>query len=160
MTNQPEHKDYFCRQHQDNMVEAAVMKSEVKMLKDHTEKLFAKVEANGEILHDIQRCVKGINIKFDAFEKHYEERVDLYDTIIAEYRQAMISIGAKFEDIGKKLAEYGQFDWFRSKVTWARDNLLWLILIIVVLGVVGLLIVHTASEGFVSLLVKLLGAGK
>jgi hypothetical protein len=145
-----------CFQHQENMVSLAEGRIKMSNLEEQTKLLFSKVEEQTKILRDIQLCVvkmdgkiQGLERKFDEFENRWDNRMVLNDAIIAEYREAMISINTRFVDTDRSVAtrftglrtfteqaietasdkigsfevEYKKFDWFRNWMNGIQQEL-------------------------------------
>ncbi len=67
--------------------------------------IFRKLDTYAETLWCIKTSQDVIITKFTKFEKVYDQRVDLSNTVIAEYRQAMIDIGGRFKVVETSIAE-------------------------------------------------------
>lgn len=147
-------ENWHCEQHSGNVVK-------IEVLSDQTADLYDKHEVTRALLNEIKVCMESMSsnmqngfmrqeLSISNLTKAFEQRVEYSDGVLAKYEGVVA-------DFHRKFREYDQFEWFRSKVTWVRDNFLWFGMGLLLIGITALVIFHSTSEAFVRLLGKLAG---
>lgn len=154
-----------CNAHVGNMERIAKLEAREDGQDEKFDVIFNKLEDQTKILNCLKIGQDVILAKFNTFEKGYNERVELSNSVITEYRLAMVGINTKFNDITKSLSdhfiEYKKFDWFREPLNKVYIKAPAFVLkwacILVGLTVAGFIILHQTD---VTKIFKWIGVGK
>jgi len=153
-----------CQHHEGHVQKMAIAETKIDGAEKDIKVLFDKSDEQMRLLHSIELCAKKnaatmtagftrMEEIFEALSVTSQQRVAYGDSLIKEFREEMAKVD-------KRLRATEEFQWFRVKITWVRDNLPWFVLYGILAGFVALLMFHSVSDGFMRLFGGLIGIKK
>lgn len=150
-----------CVDHDKRTEQVGTLLADTKAHEGQIADLYDKHEETRKLLYDIKSCVERnsndmkaglakIEEMFFSFNQAFQKRTLYADGLVAEFRT---EVGV----IKDRLIKVEEFQWFRDKMNWIRNNLPWAVMSVVMVGVAALIIMHAASEGFQKIVLRLTG---
>ncbi len=145
-----------CQQHEENVKTIATLVERSAMAEKDTETLYKYLEEYRKDQRDICASVKAMNATMAAGFKNIEQRLSLQDQTSKELETKIESsckaLEVTFNEfkvaMGKKIAEFEDFSWFRRAVNAIRNRMFFSGLILFVGIVMTLAVMHMISEKF------------
>ena len=132
-----------CSEHTRNSERIARMEEICEAMKDAVEDLFTKNSKANEQFNQLNLNIMSIQkdmatgfasqrIQLDELKEVIDKRNDTTSKLISEIKNDHSTMVAEIRKnrivFENRLIELEKFNWFRSKMTWVRDNLPWFIL--------------------------------
>jgi len=136
-----------CDNHDEHTRSIAEHGARIAQLEKQDDKLFSILDEHTKTLSSINSCMRQISSQIENIEKTFARKiVDTNNTVAINKKE--------LEDMKDTVDEIAEFAWFRTKVTWVRDNVFWTLAGLLALSIGGLMVLHTASNKFVDILLK------
>jgi len=148
-----------CPYHENQTQATAALATRAEVHADQIADLYDKHTETMRLLNEINLCMKTTTKEMRlGFERLEGIIADLSKTIDKQYEyieSMIVEQKGIIEDMQRRIGKLEEFEWFRKKMTWARDNLPWFVFYILFAGIIALMLFHSVEEGFIRLYTKL-----
>lgn len=136
-----------CEHHEEQIKTVAEHGAKIMQLEKESSKIFDILAEHTGTLGDIKACIRKISFQLDTFERENAAR-------ILEASEVSKENNLRLEAVKARVDEIDEFSWFRKRVTWVRDNVFWTLAGILAISIGALMILHSASNKFMDVLLK------